>query len=358
MNASVLVNRLEDTLSVRTLTFTLAGLLGLTLLTVITSGFIGKPPVKGIEKLLSIPGEDTVAVNSGDLNELDITAPPPSKANTSDVTQAGKPQAKAIESTVSGLQEETPYGLVPVIRQQDGVTPFKAYSSTFTPDPAAVATVSFVMVDFGLSKKYSESSIKDLPEGVSFVLDAYTKDAQKWTDEARKLNHEVWLSLPLQTKDYPKVDTGPKTILSSLSEGDANTRLLQTLALSTGYAGVIAHNASAYSSSANNVQKLFTSIADRGLGLIQSDPSDKIIGTLAAKSNPLFARADTWIDQVNSEKTLQAKFIDIEATAVKNKKLIVFFHPYPATLKALKKWSEEAANRGIQFAPLSAAVSK
>lgn len=356
MSAGVWVTRLEDTLSVRTFTLSLAGLFALLLITIVTSGFLGQAPASGIEKILSIPGQDTVALNSGDLNELDITAPPPKPKPA--VTEAGKPQPKEIENALSGLYEETPYGLVPVTRKEDGMTPFKAYASTFTPDPAAKATISFVMVDFGLSQKNSESSIKDLPEGVSFVLDAYTKNAQKWTDDARKFNHEVWLSLPLQTKDYPKIDTGPQTLLAALSDGESNARLLQTLALATGYAGIVANNSVAYESKQEHLQKILSSIADRGLGIIQSDPSDKTLASLATQTKAPFAHADTWIDQVNSEKTLQAKFIDIEATAVKNKKLIVFFHPYPATLKALKKWSGEAANRGIQFAPLSAQVSK
>ena len=357
MSAGAWAARLEDTLSVKTFTLSLAVLFALMFSAIGVGGFLGEAPPNGIEKTLSIPGHDTVAVNSGDLNQLDITAPPP-KPKPEATTEAGKPQPKKIETAVAGLHEETPQGLVPMTRKEDGLTPFKAYAATFTPDPSAKALVSFVMMDFGLSDKTSQSAITDLPQGVSFVLDAYTKNAQKWTDDARKFNHEIWLSLPLQTKDYPKIDTGPKTILTGLSDGESNTRLLQTLSLSTGYVGVIADNASAYSAKPDLLQKILASVADRGLGIIQSDPSDRMLGQLAAKTKAPFAHADTWIDQVNSEKTLQAKFIDIESMAVKNKKLVVFFHPYPATLKALKKWSTESANRGIQLAPLSAVVSK
>ncbi len=43
---------------------------------------------------------------------------------------------------------------------------------------------------------------------------------------------------------------------------------------------------------------------------------------------------------------------------MKNKKIIVFFRPYPVTIKAISDWAKQAAARGVQIAPLSAVVTK
>lgn len=353
--AAAIVHRLDNVISVKLFAIAFAASFILLIAGFVAAGMMGSAPSSSIEKLVSINPEKTVEVSSGDLNQLDITAPPPKPAAT---TEAGKPQARHIKPFIDGLHEKTAYGLAPIIHKTDGLTPFKAYAAEFTPDPAAKALISFVMVDFGLSQKNSSASIKELPEGVSFTLDAYTRDAQTWANHAREMNHEVWLSLPLQSKNYPQVDTGPKTILASLSPGDTNNRILDTLGIATGYVGVITNNASAFESAKPSLQKSLSSIAERGLGIVQSDPADRTLGGLAAQTKAPFGQANLWIDQINSEKDLQAQFINIESSAVKNKKLIVFFRPYPATIKAITNWAKQAGNRGIQLAPLSAVISQ
>lgn len=351
-----IVERLDRFISVRTFGIAFAVFFLLMLTTIIAAGLMGEPPQNEIEKIVTISNEETVPVTSGDLSQMDITEPPP---QTPAVTEAGKPQPKDIQEVASGLTEDSPDGKLPIVSKVDGLTPFKAYSAEFMPDPAAKALVSFVMVDYGLSQKNSSTAISQLPSGVSFALDAYTRDAQKWTSDARKLNHEVWLSLPLQAKNYPQIDTGPKTVLAAMSADEAiKTRLPKTLGIATGYAGLVTDNASAFASASPSLQKILSSAAERGLGIVQSDPSDKTFGPLVAQTKAPFAQANLWLDGVSSDKDLLARFIELEASAVKNKKLIVFFRPYPATIAAISKWSKDASTRGIQLAPLSAVITK
>ncbi|PZP54043.1 MAG: hypothetical protein DI586_10370 [Micavibrio aeruginosavorus] len=343
--------QVDEVIDVKTFSIASAVLLSGIVLTFIVSGLTGTAPVSGIEKTLIIPAHNTVAVDSGDLNQLDITSPPPKQIET-------KAKTIEIEDAIAGLHTETPYGLVPVIRKEDGLTPFKAYAPPFAANASAKALVSFVMTDFGLSEKTSESAIKNLPAGVTMVLDSYARGAQEWASKARTHGHEVWLSLPLQSIDYPAVDTGPKTVHSSLSDNEANIRMLQSLGIATGYSGVIVNNSLGFSQSQPLLQKILADIAGRGLGIVQSDKTDNNLSKMAAQTKAPYGVADVNIDLIDGEKSLSAKLIEIEAMAVDRKKLIVFFSPYPATVKALQDWSTKAAGRGIQFAPLSAIVSK
>ncbi len=352
MAAREVLTRLDEVIAVKTFSLATAFFLTCIVATFITAGLSGKSPVNGIEKTLSIPTHDTVAVDSGDLNQLDITAKPAPKP------KLNEPQPIEIEDAVAGLHTETPHGLVPIIRKEDGLTPFKAYAAPFAVDPSAKALVSFVMLDYGLSEKTSDTAVKNLPSGVTLVLDAYTRDAQKWTSEARRHGHEVWLSLPLQSKDYPTIDTGPKTILATLSDGDADNRLKQTLGVATGYSGLVINNSFGFGKAPNLLEKVLNDIAGRGLGIVQSSTIDQNLSKLVAQTKAPFALADLNMSNMDSGKSLPEKLIDIEAMAVEKKKLVIFFSPYPATIKALQDWSEKASNRGVQFAPLSAVVSK
>ncbi len=350
--AREMLTRLDEVIAVKTFSLASAILFTCIAAIFIASGLTGMAPIGGIEKTLSIPSHNTVAVDSGDLNQLDITSKPASKF------YSDAPRLVEIEDAVAGLHTQTPQGLVPVIRKDDGLTPFKAYAASFSADPASKAVVSFVMTDFGLSEKASNTAIKNLPPGVSMVLDAYTRHAQEWTSQARRHGHEVWLSLPLQSKDYPTVDTGPKTVLANMEDKEANNRLLQTLGIATGYSGVVVANSSGFTKAGALLEKILADIAGRGLGIVQSDKSDRMLPDIAASTRAPFAFADLNIDMMDPGKNLQEKFIDIETQAIQKKKLVVFFSPYPATIKALENWSKKASGRGIQLAPLSAVVSK
>ena len=349
--------RLDDVFSLRTFLIALAVFLAVFIAAIVFAGMTGKVIDTSVHTVVAIPTESTIAQTSGDLNQLDITTPPPKPVTAQPIAQAGKPQPRNVEDYTNGLVEKTPFGFAPVI-SKEGLTPFKAYSSTFAVDPKATALISFVMMDYGLSYKSSADAITNLPEGISFLLDANAKDAQKWTTGGRKYNHEIWLSLPLQPKDYPDTDTGPKTLLLNSKPEELSKRLMQTLSLATGYAGIIVSNANAFVAQKDLLGNIMTEISKRGLGVIESDPSDKILGSVVASTKAPYAQNNFVIDNVVSAKDIQSALITIEGRAAKDKKIIVFFKPYPAIVKAITDWSVDAQNRGVQLAPLSAVVQK
>jgi len=353
MTLAAKVERLDRHLSVKTFGLSFALLLTAAVGTIIWAGITGDTPRTVVEKTIEIPTIDTVAVKSGDLNQLDLKAKPPKGT----ATEAGKPQPRNIEAAIQGLYEKTPFGNVPIVRENDGLTPFKAYSAPFAADMNAKARISFLISDFGLSEKITRPLISDFPSAISFMVSPYLKDAQKWMNEARIYSHEVWLSVPVQGKTYPTVDTGPNTILHKMDESESNARLLRSLGTATGYSGVVIDNLDAFGQHKNNAQKILSSIAMRGLGILQTDPNDALtlhfIGDIKAPTGMVTLNLDTPL----SDKDVQNKLIEIGSAAVQKKKLIVLVRPYPATIKALQKWFPEAENRGIQLAPVSAILT-
>lgn len=340
-------NRVEDFFPLRSFLISLAALSGFSIAVISAVTLLHTPPASTVETFVTVP-EQTVAVKSGDLNQLDLHESP--------APAAAEPQPKEIEDAVAGLHETTAEGLVPIIRSGDKLTALKAYAAAFEKKPDTKATISLVMVDYGLSKKLSSDAIKALPEGVSLLLSPYTKAAQQWTNDARKENREVWLSLPVQTAAYPKIDTGPYTLLTNMNLAENEKRLLRTLATSTGYAGVIVEEGNSFSSRKTDFEKIIASLSGRGLGLVQSDTKSPFIGEIAQEQKAAFGKNDFWIDSVSSEKDLQSKLRSVEAAAVKNGSVIVFFRPYPVLLKSLRKWSDDLASRQVQLAPLSHAI--
>lgn len=340
MKVDAIRNSVETLFPLRSFLIALSVLIGMILIGLSIVTMMSGKSAPAIETFVPIP-EQTVEIESGDLNQLDLKTPE---------------QPRDIEDAIAGLHETTPYGLVPIIRQGDKLTALNAYAASFEKTAESKATISLVMVDFGLSKQTSEDALKALPPGISFVVRPFTKDVQKWTNEARRSGREVWLSLPLQTSSYPAVDTGPNTILTTLNAAENEKRLLANLATSTGYAGVIVEEGNSFSSTKDNLAKLLDSIVSRGLGIVQSDTQSPFLSELIGQKNFPFARNDFWIDEISSEKNMQSQFIEIESTAMQSGSVTVFFRPYPVVLKSLQTWTKDLSDRGIQLAPLSYTV--
>lgn len=345
MKAAIIKNRVEEFFPFRIFLISLAVLIGLTVAGLGIVTMLSKPTSPTTEIVVALT-EPTVAVKSGDLNELDLHEAPAAHPST----------AKNFNAAVEGLFETSPLGPLPIIRSGDKLTALQAYAAPFEKKSDTKATISLVMADYGLSTKRSGDANKELPSGISFLLSPYAKDAQELTNNARKENREIWLSLPVQTAAYPAVDTGPNTLLTDMNLQENQRRLARTLATSTGYAGVIIEEGNSFSSRKADFEKLISSISGRGLGIIQSDTESPFIEDIAKAQKSAFARNNFWLDAVSSEKELQSKLISIEAAAVKNGSAIVFFRPYPVLLKSLQKWSDDLASRQVQLAPLSYAI--
>ncbi|HAJ89702.1 MAG TPA: hypothetical protein DCM27_01615, partial [Rhodospirillaceae bacterium] len=75
----------------------------------------------------------------------------------------------AIEDSIAGLSQQTPYGALPIIRESDGLKSFDAYKAPFKLKAETKGVISLVMTDYGLSEKLAQSAVDMLPAGTSFV---------------------------------------------------------------------------------------------------------------------------------------------------------------------------------------------
>lgn len=294
------------------------------------------------------PQPSTAAATSSPAPDL------PERPGDSAVKKAPAP----VEDAVAGVHENTPFGMVPVIRKNDGLTAYKAYKAEFSPAADTRAIVSLVMVDYGLSAAVSEKAIAALPPGVTFALSPYSGAAQKMATAARQGGHEVWLSLPIQHQGYGNDDTGSQSILVNASIDQNKARLLTSLGKATGYAGVIDLDTPAFQDAAADLESIYSMIADRGLAMAQANPKDTVTGAFAVSRKVPFIQNDVWIDAAPGAEAVAKELDRLKQLALNGNIAVGFFHPYPAVLEAIKNWGAELATEKIEMAPLSAAIEQ
>ncbi len=269
-------------------TFLIALLLGLTLLFAFIV-FLWIKADKTAEKLQSRLPTKTAIVNKE--VDIDITTEdvqpilrmkpaidPKEEIETSevnDITPETQDQIAPLHTAlppapIPGLFETSDYGQLPIINKEDGSTAFNAYKKPFNKIEGK-PSIAFIVSNLGLNDKQTEKIISELPENISLSFSPYAWNVKSFMMSAREKNHETWLTLPLQTKDFPLQDSGPLSILLDAPVQQTDLRLKTLLGKAVGYAGVITEKNHVFRREDARNNQSFKEIFERGLAIIDSN---------------------------------------------------------------------------------------
>lgn len=293
--------------------------------------------------------------------EPTIAVPPQEAVPLQQTQQVEKmennPSSGVNAAMMEGLYEPVANGkALPILDKKNKMSVFKAFRSPFTPE-ANKPTLSIVITDMGLSQKLTAEAIESLPAGVTFSFSPYAQKLNSLIEQARQDGHEAWLTLPMQTKDYPLHDPGPLALLTGVSVEQNTSRLHATLSAATGYVGLISQKDHSFRQEDTSVNPVFTEIFERGLAIVDSTPIlYSFIEGLAEKKEYPHGKNNFWLDDSLSPVALNQSIRRMIEFGKQRGDVIVMVRPTSASLKALQKFLDSAAAKEFQIAPLSAKV--
>lgn len=282
----------------------------------------------------------------------------PTKAiPANEIEDVSKNRVGMVPAPVPSLYQGSNIGNIPMIRKEDGLTAFKAYKRPFI-SKANKPSLSFIVMDIGLSKKMTDGLVKNLPDEVSFAISPYTANLKEVTKQARNSGHEVWLMLPLETQTYPFSDPGPFTLLSNASVVQNKDRLLKLLASTEGYVGLIPPKDHVFKKEDANINPAIKEIFDRGLSVFDTKTtSQSFVSRIAEREGFPYGKNNFWLDDDLTPANLNQTLRQAVELAEARGKATVMLRPYPASIKALQKFLNSAAADKFQLAPASAVVN-
>lgn len=251
---------------------------------------------------------------------------------------------------IEGLSAETSAGELPIIRQSDYLTSFRAYQTPFEYDATSKKPVlAFIVKDYGLSKQSSNMAVKSLPPEVSFMLSTYANRASQWINSAHENGHEVWLQLPIENEKMK--DQGPQTIFHHFSLNDKQATIYNTLTKSLGYVGLASLTDDTFKDAKEEYSKLFDEIYNRGLGYLELNPNalPTIEGKAIAKGAP-YIKADTEIVRMTGKNSFET----LEQIAQDKGYALGVIPNNENTIKNLASWINKIGKVDYQIAPVSA----
>lgn len=207
--------------------------------------------------------------------EAATAAPEPAPAETQSLPLPRRPPKPSgfrnlPAEDLAAMAETTADGLRLPRVAPSGWMPWIAHARRF--DPAGPpARLGLLVINVGLNEAAMRRAIEDLPPEVSLGFLPGTPDLPRWLAQARAFGHESYLMLPMD--DLAVAERGVRPI-EATADGPENLRRLRaTMARGEGYVGLVISPPGRAAQSETVMRPLVMEIAERGLALIEVNPT-------------------------------------------------------------------------------------
>ncbi len=215
--------------------------------------------------------------------------------------------------------------------------------------------LSFVIYDLGLSQIKTANIIENFSPEISLAFSPYAKNLETQTMTAQEDGHEIWLTLPLETKEYPLNDPGPSSLLINASTKKNKARLAKVLNATNNQVGYISQPDHVFKPEDASVNPALRDIFVKGYAIIDSNISMRsFVGGVADRGDYPYAQNMLWLDDTITPISFNQKIRRISEMGKSKKDIIVMLRPYPASLKAVQKFLNSQAADQFEMAPVSA----
>lgn len=255
------------------------------------------------------------------------------------------------------LVENSPKGPLPVVGR-DGREAWRVYARPFDRFDKR-PRISVVLYGLGTSGAATRAAIQGLPGAITLAFSPYADGLGNWIADARAAGHEILLMVPMEPRNYPDYDPGPRALLTSLTGRENTQRLEWILGRGVGYVGITDFMGSRFTNSTQHMRALFRDLNKRGLMFLESRASSRAIsGEIAAASKVPFASSALYIDSQASRTAIDGQLAEAERLANRLGAVVVMGFLYPVTLERVAKWAATVEKRGIALAPVSAIAKR
>jgi polysaccharide deacetylase 2 family uncharacterized protein YibQ len=285
-----------------------------------------------------------------------VTTASSSSSSTDDARiamQLNEAPQELAAAPADGLVEATSEGRLPT-KGRYGELPWMVYARPFaTADPRP--RVAVLIAHLGQSKRMVDLALQALPPGISLSFMAYSTNLGGMIQSARTKGHEVLLSVPLEPAGFPRVDSGPNTLLTSLRNTQNRDRLRLHLGRAVGYIGVVPYRGVTFLEEAQKTTNFLRELERRGLMYVDTRLTESVTAPNIANTLQMASvSAAGWIDAVPTIAAVTEALAALEAEARESGAVLGMAGGSAAVFEALRRWAPRLRGRGLALAPVSA----
>lgn len=275
----------------------------------------------------------------------------PDHPSAADQSQALSP------APVSALVEDKKdIGQLPVIAS-NGAQPWQVYARPVDPGITA-PRIAIMFEGIGLSRQASLGVINKLPPEISFVLSPYGRNLNDWVFRSRLAGHELFMSLPMESENFPVEDAGPLALDTRIQLAENRRRMETVMASAQGYVGLVTMMGSRFMKADGQVRRVLEDVKSRGLMfVVGGNRRRNEVFPIATELNLPRVESEKYIDDEPRIQQIRESLDRLESLAKERGAVLAMARPYPVTIKSVLDWIATLPDKGIILVPASSVAT-
>ena len=215
--------------------------------------------------------------------------------------------------------------------------------------------VAIIIDDLGHDKKIAIKFSK-LNAVLTFSILPHSPFQKTIAHLSREKGFDIMLHLPMEPVEYPDVNPGPGTLLTSMTPDQLTRQLENDLDAVPFIKGVNNHMGSKMTAASSQMYQIFTILKKRGLYFVDSRTT---VETLCKPSARLFqipfAQRDVFLDHVATVEFIRKQLNELVRIAQHNGYAVGIGHPHSLTYQVLREMLPELQKK-VRLVPASEIV--
>ena len=218
--------------------------------------------------------------------------------------------------------------------------------------PVYKIKVAIVIDDIGYDNKIFKKFV-DLGIPLTFSILPDQRFSTRIAKEARSLNYEVMLHLPMEPRN-PERNPGNGTIVTRMSQDEILKQLSEDIEAVPYIAGVNNHMGSLLTENRDVMNIILEEIHRRGLFFVDSKTSPRSVAYETAKRIGIRSgRRDIFLDNKSDIEYIKGQVDKVIRIAKQNGEATAIGHPRARTIEALREKIADFKREGIELVPVS-----
>ena len=266
------------------------------------------------------------------------------------------PQKPSPPKTIPSVKQ--PIAKIPTfeIYPKKELPPLKKSSKPPLSKPGQLPKVAIIIDDLGYDRKIAEK-FSQLDIVITFSILPHSPHQSKIARLAQSKGIDTMLHLPMEPIEYPDVNPGPGTLLTSMTADELIDQLEKNLDAVPNIKGVNNHMGSRMTAESSQMYQIFTILKKKGLFFIDSRTTNASLCKPSARLFQIpFAQRDVFLDHLQEPDFIRKQIKELIKIARRHGHAVGIGHAHAVTYKILRDMLPDLKNE-VQLVPASEIVS-
>jgi hypothetical protein len=257
---------------------------------------------------------------------------------------------KSVPATQQTIAKSPTFEIYPSKKIPSVKKPLKSTTST-----KHRPLVAIIIDDLGYDKKIAIKFSK-LNAVLTFSILPHSPFQKTIAHLSKEKGFDIMLHLPMEPVEYPDVNPGPGTLLTSMTPDQLTRQLENDLDAVPFIKGVNNHMGSKMTAASSQMYQVFSILKKRGLYFVDSRTTAETLCKPSARLFQIpFAQRDVFLDHVATVEFIRKQLNELVRIAQRNGYAVGIGHPHSLTYQVLREMLPELQKK-VRLVPASEIV--